>query len=994
MPQRDVSAWDVISQQLPQWWADPQTKASAITRLLRDHGVDSGIYKNQFERGNKGQNWSHVIFDDSNLELPSNFADGGSVQPQMSLADYFKANVPVPMHEGEGEALRNRFPQTYGGLAGLLGTPPDEMAGSVLEPGYAERKAGADKTFALGTLLQMLPMAPATKGMPVGAIIRNTGDNNFLKGSVENALAGLKGSIREYRPPAFPDLPAPGIEEALAGQNARAASVNKFVEGPLTRYVKQQMATPDDPVRALAEQGVLHAPFEQHLSQGARYQLSGERSAAGFPPSGTATSPLAKRVEEATDQLLRRGKASHYQGADYLKDDPWLAGKAPDAPVFQAHQNLSEDMGFTHLTDELRNALNPESGLPRNLLLTPEKMANMGMEKAVRHVAAINDWRAAQVAEANAQKANNAATVLHKEYPHTPEAPNPKGLRWVELKAPETLPEGYRLEGNNMLSPKGELLGTIRPDYTDEAMGDVLHRYAREHSLTDALKYEGDTMKHCSGGYCDDVVSGRKRIFSLRDAKGEPHVTIHTEPGVASDSYLKSLPDPDHLTGGDMLVPDSSWSMYDYVHRHRKGNGDFESYANKALAEHGYELPPEKIVQIKRKANLVNSDPYEYRPFVQDFVKSGKWSDVGDLPNTGMPHKLSDFSPEVRESMKTYGIEAPGDYMTTDEVNGVLNAINKAKGFATGGRVSMIHPAAAIQPLVRVPGFDKPVALAAGGSLADYVQSGTPVPMSERDPGQKNAYELFKDHVNDLNDKAKVFNELQAKASEEFRQTKSLRGPYQDQLSSMLAESYMPGGMGLIRNQLGKWVNTTSREVALDTATKANAIEKEGVAYLQSLPADLRQALKDHGIRPVNGMLRGDSRAKAEALDQAFYNAPQLPKGTLLYRGENAAGPMADFANVHERFPYYMPTSLDIHTAKGFKKLADDEGTLNMVVPTGDTQYLLPGKFDTELEVLLPRHGVLKSAAMKAPPSVDKVLSYDAMYASGGTVALKPKQGA
>ena len=48
--------------------------------------------------------------------------------------------------------------------------------------------------------------------------------------------------------------------------------------------------------------------------------------------------------------------------------------------------------------------------------------------------------------------------------------------------------------------------------------------------LGDALKYEGDTMGHCVGGYCPDVLEGHSRIFSLRDAKGEPHVTVETKP--------------------------------------------------------------------------------------------------------------------------------------------------------------------------------------------------------------------------------------------------------------------------------------------------------------------------------------------------------------------------------------------------------------------------------------------------------------------------------
>ena len=805
---------------------------------------------------------------------------------------------------------------------------PGKQEGSAPLADAASMLGGAGMLKGIRSVESLGKAVGAAKALPdIGlarqaGVIRATGDNNFLKGSVENALAGLKGKVTTARLADY--TPAQAAEMLASGRPARNDSLNKFVEGPLTRYVKQQMATPDDPVRALAEQGILHVPSDS-LKEG---WIPSRDLVPNRGNTLTAKSATARDWENAADYNLVKARPMTHE------TEPWMT---KDTVLHEFDDTGAENLGFTHLTDELRNALNPESGLPRNLLLTPEKMANMGMERAVRHVAAINDWR--EQAALTARKAAAEGIPVRKEHEG--------GFRW--LSVPDTA--------------------------KDEK----------------ALQFACDVGKQ--GGWCTQGADAAKRYGSkgnqlhvLVDAKGDPHVQIMTaDPGVgvhSRDQYLKAW----EQAGFDPVELDSWY----------RSSKPFPKKALDFLKQE-----PPKIVEIKGNSNSKPKD--EYLPFVQDFVKSGKWSDVGDYANTGLKHGPREFTPAALENLSARGIDATG-HMTPEEYEAALGFVpesalspqqlRKLKGFATGGRVSMIHPAAAIQPLVRVPGFDKPVAMASGGSLADYVNSGTPVPMSERDPRQKNAYDLFKDHVNELNDKAKVFNELQAKASEEFRQTKSLRGPYQDQLTAMLAESYTPGGMGLIRNQLGKWVNTTSREVALDTAAKANAIEKEGVAYLQSLPADLRQALKDHGIRPVNGMLRGDNRAKAEALDQAFYNAPQLPKGTLLYRGENAAGPMADFANVHERFPYYLPTSLDIHTAKGFKKLADDKGTLNMVVPTGDTQYLLPGKFDTELEVLLPRHGVLKSAPMKAPPSVDKVLSYDALYASGGSVALKPKQGA
>ena len=43
------------------------------------------------------------------------------------------------------------------------------------------------------------------------------------------------------------------------------------------------------------------------------------------------------------------------------------------------------------------------------------------------------------------------------------------------------------------------------------------------------LGTEGDNMGHCVGGYCDSVETGATIIFSLRDPKNAPHVTIEVD---------------------------------------------------------------------------------------------------------------------------------------------------------------------------------------------------------------------------------------------------------------------------------------------------------------------------------------------------------------------------------------------------------------------------------------------------------------------------------
>jgi hypothetical protein len=126
--------------------------------------------------------------------------------------------------------------------------------------------------------------------------------------------------------------------------------------------------------------------------------------------------------------------------------------------------------------------------------------------------------------------------------------------------------------------------------------------------LEDALKYEGEQLAHCVGGYCPKVVSGDSRIFSLRDAEGKPYTTIEAVPRFTSldtDLITQKL----HSELG--RVPTQS---------------EVQDVLNNQNVM--------RINQIKGPRNLPPSE--KYLPFVQDFVRSGNWSSVGDLSNAGM----------------------------------------------------------------------------------------------------------------------------------------------------------------------------------------------------------------------------------------------------------------------------------------------------------------------------------------------------------------------
>jgi len=478
---------------------------------------------------------------------------------------------------------------------------------------------------------------------------------NWLAGSVEKAVEPMKSRVTSK-----PDI-ASDEQWAEYLKSDPNAVVNKWLDTKLSKYIKNEMGTPEDPLRALAERGVLHAEPRTY-GPSKTDDLRHIREMEGFAGQGLGRSELAKQWETASDLSVEPNLAGKL--VDYpreVRENPWLAKVPPETSVYGVGnpRDLGDDLGFNHLIDELRNTVNPESGLPANLRWKYQDLDKVTVPQAVERVAAINDWRAAQKVAADQARANNAAAFTHKDYEDAP-------YKWVELKKPDDLPEGWttttdRFGKEQWVDSEGKL--------------QEVNRDPRHAALEDALKYEGETMGHCVGGYCPDVLEGKSRIFSLRNKKtGEPHVTVETSPQSFEGQLWLQKHDPklfskyftDESGAGKSL---SEW-LQEY---HPETSAAYEAASSQV---------PEKIVQIKGKANKAPKE--EYLPFVQDFVRSGKWGEVGDLSNARM--QRSNWTPELIQEMKQHGVEAP-EYGTAEEINSALNALNKAKGFAEGGLV-------------------------------------------------------------------------------------------------------------------------------------------------------------------------------------------------------------------------------------------------------------------------------------------------------------------
>ena len=567
---------------------------------------------------------------------------GLSEQTVLPTSEDIERRLPL---RGVSETPVGRAFTTAGQLGGGFYTGPGSPLRAIAALPSAVSRAGRDFVMA--------------SGQPAVNVVKPKG-GNWLAGSVEKAIEPMKNKAADDR--AYLEFlrennkQGSGFSNWLSGKVAEnpeyqkldalsAANqylselgqpkipgdpLNRWLENKLAKYIRNEMATPEDPLRLLADRGVTHIPEGlqslERVTEWIPETLEGRRAAAGFPRGGMSQTPYGQGWEQLADEAIQNlpaGERTKFMGdtpwRQQVQENPWLMKVPPETMTYGAYPvEVRSELGFEHLVDELKNAINPASGLPENLRWKYQDLEKVTVPQAVQRVADINAWRAAQKAEADLMRAQNAATHVFKEYPE-------QGFKWVELKAPKETGRKISVEKPEMDLPPdfNEAMG--REVAEDMAFDEGLEEGTREFNdfvrrtmedfgrkktvemdeaykaLEDALKYEGETMGHCVGGYCPDVIEGRSRIYSLRDKKGQPHVTIETRP---MENY--------ELEAAKMK---------------RAGASPEEIAAF-------FENPPQEIVQIKGKANRAPNP--EYLPAVQDFVRSGNWSKVGDLQNTGL----------------------------------------------------------------------------------------------------------------------------------------------------------------------------------------------------------------------------------------------------------------------------------------------------------------------------------------------------------------------
>jgi hypothetical protein len=288
--------------------------------------------------------------------------------------------------------------------------------------------------------------------------------------------------------------------------------------------------------------------------------------------------------------------------------NPWLAKVDPKSSVYSGEIS---GLNFDHIVDVIKEDL--AAGR-----LKPEKLNTLSIEQAVRRTA---DYDLELAKKMNADRASARADLpVYKEYP--------EGLRWVQLNRPS--------------------------DFAAEsdAMGHSVRGYEPPQGHPDWVEGSGDSGYSGYGlGGWDAIKSGKAKVYSLVDSKGEPHATIE----VGKNTYAPRWDDVKKYMAAAEEEAKKLPNGYT--------DGDIANIATNMARENS----PEFIKQIKGKGNARPVGRYDQ--YTQDFVKSGNWTNVGDLENTGLIRIYPES--ELYQSLTKMGMDAPS-YATQDEITELL----------------------------------------------------------------------------------------------------------------------------------------------------------------------------------------------------------------------------------------------------------------------------------------------------------------------------------
>ena len=392
----------------------------------------------------------------------------------------------------------------------------------------------------------------------------------------------------------------------------------RFADKNLVNYMRNQMGTEDDPIRKAIDEGYYHFELPAYdPTSGHARKVRDKRLSLGFPPQGSATTPAGKSWEDIVDMAINPEPAAYrlendigsFEGS-LLERNPWLAKVSPEEQIYSLNRYTRPmDLGF----DELLKTLNEEVLAGR---IDPMNVKTIKMDDLVRLTHKRELDRQAELRRTMA--ANRKDLPVFKEYP--------EGYKWVELNKP----------------------GSFATE--SDAMQHSVRGYEPLKGDEDWIDLSGNSGQSTYGhGGWEAIKSGKAKVYSLVDETGQPHVTVETV-------------NPSNQYTEDDIYEQFPGGIHDALRR--GGPNAVDEYIQAKIAKHSKPI----ITQIKRKGNVVDTEEYPQRKYVQDLVRNGNFGKITqDLENTGLVKRSLVFTPKEKQDLIERGYSVP-KYLTSEEV--------------------------------------------------------------------------------------------------------------------------------------------------------------------------------------------------------------------------------------------------------------------------------------------------------------------------------------
>ena len=308
------------------------------------------------------------------------------------------------------------------------------------------------------------------QGMIVQAV-REPGDQILDTAPVDEALANL-------RSPVFSNVVGTEGAEAL----------DNWMNTKLRKFILNEMGSKNDSVRLAADEGFTLGPGDYE-------KLADDAISENTQTAGTYLNRYNMFMDDdfisLGDGTPMRESAMGKQIIKLVEENPWLSKVPPETVIRDVDEYaLTNNLNFQHMIDEIQNAMDPNTTLPRQLQISPKDLKKISMRQMVEKISKINDWRMKEADKVGKKELldNIANTDTVIDLPDFDLSfVDKKGGGWVQM-----------------------------PDAASDSGGKVC------------------TIIGKSGGWCtqgsemaESYGSGSSRLYALLDGEGRPHIQLN-----------------------------------------------------------------------------------------------------------------------------------------------------------------------------------------------------------------------------------------------------------------------------------------------------------------------------------------------------------------------------------------------------------------------------------------------------------------------------------